>query len=364
MNLTKLQLTSFKNYSQLNITFKSPVVCFAGENGEGKTNLLDAVYYACIGKSYFNAIEAQNILHSQNFFRIEANFTDALIEMTYQNSEKKKILKNKVEYERLSDHLGFAPVSFIAPDDNLIILGGSENRRKFLNATISQCNPAYVKDLLAYRKLLSQRNASLKTNHSPKELLQSYNKQIAPIGKMIFALRSKYVALLSEKVEKIYAEISSEKEVVSCQYSSQLNNQNFEHLLRSAEEKDRLLQRTTVGIHKDDLEFTINSYALKKYGSQGQQKTFLLALKLAEFEIIQQITGQQPILLLDDIFDKLDRNRVHQLFQYLFVNGFADSQIFMTDTNIERLHTVLSKFANDFTIFKVQNNELSEYAFE
>ena len=362
MNLTKLQITHFKNYPRLTARFHSPVICFTGENGEGKTNLLDAIYYTCIGKSYFNTIERQNIMHGEYFFRLEAHFEDELVEVTYQPKDKKKIVKNKVEYDRLSDHLGFAPVTFIAPDDNHLILGGSEDRRRFLNSTISQCNPAYVKDLLSYRKILYQRNASLKNNQATPALLHTYNQQLIPLAEMIYAVRKQTVQQFSEKVQFIYAAISNEKEEVSCNYSSQLQNNSLEELLHSAEEKDRLLQRTTVGIHKDDLKFKINGYPLKKYGSQGQQKTFLLALKLAEYQIIEEKTNRSVILLLDDIFDKLDRSRVRQLFSYLLSHHQPNAQIFMTDTNAQRLNTILSEFDTEFTIFNVQNNELNEYA--
>lgn len=362
MKLSKLKILNFKNYNELNVAFQTNVIAFTGENGEGKTNLLDAIYYACIGKSYFNAIERQTMQHNTNFFRIESLFGTDLIEITYQPSDKKKISRNKVEYDRLSDHLGFAPVSFIAPDDNVLILGGSEDRRRFVNSTISQCNNAYVKDLLAYRKLLNQRNASLKTNTASSQLLQTYNEQLIPLGEMIFALRKQYVQQISQHVNKIYAAISEEKEVVNCRYNSQLAKQSFQELLQQAEEKDRLLQRTTVGIHKDDLKFSIGEHSLKKYGSQGQQKTFLLALKLAEHKIIKEFTGKQPILLLDDIFDKLDRKRIQQLFSYLLTNGFSKGQLFMTDTNAERLNEILRQFDTEFTIFKVQNNSIEEYA--
>ena len=359
MKLTKLRLTQFKNYDQLQISFKNGIICFAGDNGEGKTNLLDAIYYCCIGKSYFNSVESQNITHGSDFFRFDAELGGASLEIVNQKGTGKQITKNKIDYERLSDHLGFAPVTFIAPDDNILILGGSRDRRRFMNTTISQMNKGYGKDLLAYRKVLRQRNANLKSGKPSKTLLTAYNEQLIPLAEMIFAIRKKYVNELNDKVQQIYAAISKEKESVSCEYLSQLKKKGFPVLLTESYEKDVLLQRTTTGIHKDDLKFSLNGRSMKKYGSQGQQKTFLLALKIAECELMYERTGKQPLLLLDDIFDKLDRGRVRELFQYLLATN--NGQLFMTDTNAQRLHQILSDFDVEFTIFIVQNNQLTEY---
>ena len=362
MKLSKLKLYQFKNYKQLEVNFNSKLICFAGQNGMGKTNLLDAIYYASIGKSYFNAIENQNILHDESLFRIDASYDVGDIVITYDKADKKHIYNDTVEYERLSDHLGFAPITFIAPDDNEIILAGSDVRRRFLNAFISQTNTTYLKDVMAYRKLLNQRNASLKANNASNILLSTYNEQMIPLAEMIHTVRQKVVEQLSENIASIYAEISEDREQIKCRYSSQLNKASYADLLQQSVEKDRLLQRTTTGIHKDDLVFTINGYPLKKYGSQGQQKTFLLSLKLAEYKLIEQMMGKAPILLLDDVFDKIDRHRAKRLFAYLKEN--CNGQIFMSDTNAERLFTILSELDKDFTIFMVENNELTDYARE
>lgn len=359
MSLTKLKLTQFKNYKELSFDINQSVVCFVGENGEGKTNLLDAIYYTCIGKSYFNSVEKQNMMHQTDFFRIESQIHNSLIEITYPNQGKKKIKKDKIEYERLADHLGFAPVSFIAPDDNMIILGGSEIRRRFFNSSISQFNASYVKDVMAYRKLLFQRNSHLKSGKIQETLLATYDAQLVPLAQMIHSVRKTYVKEFSNVLSEIYRKISREKETVSCKYYSQLNDERLEDLFFESREKDRLLQRTTKGIHRDDLKFKIDGNSLKNFGSQGQQKTFLLALKLAEYHLINQHSGQNSILLLDDIFDKLDRGRIRELFKYLINNQAG--QIFMTDTNGQRLFEVLSTFNIDFTIFIVEKNKLVNY---
>lgn len=364
MKLQQLDLTNFKNFEHLELQFDTPIVCFVGNNGEGKTNLLDSIYYLCIGKSYFNHVEQQSMLHDSHFLRVEGIFTSAE-QKDYQISilsavgKRKEIKKNKVVYERVAEHLGFSPVCFVAPDDSKLILGGSEERRRFMTVTLSQINPNYVRLLTDYRKILNQRNALLKHQTVDKQLLRAYNQQIEPLGREIHQIRQDYFKDFAPLVQKIYSLISSGKEQISCSYSSQLNNHDFAQLLAESEQKDLISQRSTVGIHKDNISFKMNGESLKVYGSQGQQKTVLLSLKLAELQMISQALNKPPIFLLDDIFDKLDATRVEELFRYIIELEYG--QLFITDTNAERLNSLLSKFEHNFAIFTVNNKEVKPY---
>lgn len=343
----------------MEISFSNNITCFVGENGEGKTNLLDAIYYSCVGKSYFNANEKMNILHNQSFLRIEASFSNDFIEITYQPNSSKIIKKNKVQYQRIADYLGFSPVVMIAPDDNQIILEGSERRRKELNAAISQIDSQYLFQLMKYQKLLKQRNATLKLDSCSKGLLEAYDQQMIPLAKFIHQRRKQFVENLSIKLESYYALISRKKEKLTCTYLSQLNENNMQELLHQSVEQDLRLRRSTVGIHKDDLNLLLNDFSLKKFGSQGQQKTTLFALKLSIHQILMESNQNQPILLLDDIFDKLDRGRMYELFSYLIHHNIG--QIFITDTNGERIYEILQNFGADFSIYEVKNKTISIY---
>ncbi len=364
MKLSELKLTNFKNYTTLHQSFSTPIVSFVGQNGEGKTNILDAIYYLCIGKSYLNSVDQQCIRHGTDFLRVEGHFEredqkQDHIAVLSAKQKRKQIQKNKSQYERVADHLGFAPICFVAPDDAKLIIGGSEERRRFLTATLSQINPNYVTALTNYRKLLKQRTAHLKQEHRSTSLLDTYDAQMIPLGEAIHQIRQDYMVAFGQLVSTVYKQISADKEEVSCQYRSPLNKDNFKNLLTVNREKDLVLQRSTVGIHKDDLHFTIDGRSLKVYGSQGQQKTYLLALKIAELQLIAQHLGRPPIFLLDDIFDKLDSSRVAQLFQYILSLDFG--QLFISDTNGERLYSLLSKFNRKFALFTVQNQQLTIY---
>ena len=362
MKLTKLQLTNFKNYESLHAEFSEQVTCFAGQNGEGKTNLLDAIFYLCIGKSYFHSVEKFNRLHQTDFLRIEGNFQsekkEHQVTIVSKQGAPKRIEQNGLLLSRVSEHLGFMPVCFIAPDDSVILLGGSETRRRFVDTALSQMNQNYLYELIEYNKILQQRNALLKADYTDERLLQTYNDQLNPLGKTIYGVREAYVQELSPLAQAIYEFISEEKEAITLNYKSQLQNGEFHSLLSAATEKDKYLKRTTVGIHRDDIQLLIDGHELKKVGSQGQQKTALLAIKLAEYELLAKFTKRKAILLLDDIFDKLDRGRVKKLFSYL--GKHAESQLFITDTNGDRLETLLSEFGRKFEIFIVNNNQLKQ----
>lgn len=339
------------------------ITCFTGENGEGKTNLLDAIFYLCIGKSYFHSVEKLNRQHNSDFLRISGNFIrlekNENIVVISQNRKMKRIERNQVPFDKVSSYLGFAPVCFIAPNDSEILLGGSEMRRKFINTALSQMNRDYLLQLIEYKKIIQQRNALLKQESVDLQLLTTYDEQLIPIAESIYQVRQSYLTELSTLTKEYYALISQKKEQIQSIYSSQLNSMGVADGFANAREKDILLKRSTFGIHRDDIQLLINDYEIKKVGSQGQQKTTLLSLKLAEFTLLSNYTELSPILLLDDIFDKLDINRIDQLFKTLTER--FQSQIFLTDTNPERLKSLLQKFNRKFEIYIVNGNQLSLY---
>ncbi len=364
LKLNSLSLTNFKNYKNLNISCDETIVCFVGQNGEGKTNLLDSIYYLCIGKSYFNSIERQSILHSEDFLRLEAEFTKEKkkdhLSIVSALGKKKQIKKNGVEYDRIAEHLGYAPVCFVAPDDTKLILGTSQERRRFMNASLSQIYPRYLSILSDYRRLVKQTNSFLKGDYVDKTLLDTYYEHMAPLGEEIYQFRKQYFEEFSSIVHDVYEQISQNKEQTQCKYKSHLHDEiSFVNQLTDSKIRDIHSQRCTVGTHRDDLVFLIDGKPLKVYGSQGQQKTFLLALKFAELLMISKSMKVEPIFLLDDIFDKLDEHRVQELFQYLLDLNFG--QLFITDTNGKRLKQLLSKFNRKFVLFSVQNQELIPY---
>lgn len=356
MRLKSLVLTQFKNYSHFRVEFPQPVNCFVGNNGTGKTNLLDAIYYLCIGKSYFNAIEQQNFQSGTTFLRLEGQVeTEAglsKVEVIAQRGAKKSIKKDGLTYERLADHIGWVPIVIIAPDDNVLILGASDVRRRFLDVSISQLDQAYLYALIRYNKLLSQRNSVLKSEHIDEALINTYDAQMIPLAEKIHEARREFVEAILPGLLQAHQAISGGDEVVSCTYISSLNEFSMSDQLLRCRERDMLLRRSTSGVHRDDLEFLIHDgKSLKKYGSQGQQKSFLLALKLAQLVHLKSFSQKDPILLLDDIFDKLDRYRMQQLFSYIF--ECHEGQIFMTDTNGDRLSKLLTHHCDAFELFEL-----------
>ena len=309
----------------------------------GKTNLLDAIYYLCLGKSNFS-IPDQNIArHEENFFRLEARFElrgkNEKIVAKVIPRKKKEFERNDVPYQRLAEHIGMLPVVIIAPDDTAIITEGSEARRRFIDNTLSQLDNDYLHHLIQYNKVLKQRNASLKqfaeNNSFNPHLMAAYDEQLSQPGEIIYRKRVEFIKKFLPVLTEMYKFISGKRESIQCEYKSDLGETPFARLLQDAFEKDRILQRTTKGIHKDDLLLTIDAYPLKRYGSQGQLKSYLLALKLAQYELLKREKKVAPILLLDDIFDKLDNKRVTYLLQLLTGGEFG--QIFITDTHENRV---------------------------
>ena len=359
MFIKNLKLFNFKNHSEKSFDFSPEINCFVGNNGAGKTNILDALHYLSMAKSFLGNLDAQNILHESDFFAIEAEIQgeekNDIIKVQLPKEGKKIIKKNDKTYERIADHIGFLPSVMISPYDANLISDGSESRRKFLDAMISQTDSDYLFALIQYQKTLQQRNALLKYFAKNRtfdlDSLEIYNEPLTKFGTQIFEKRQRFVASILPTIQHFYEIISKGNEKVTVIYESNLNEQNFEEILSENLEKDRVLTYTSRGIHKDDLRFVMNGNLIKKFGSQGQQKSFLIALKLAQIKRIKDITNKNPILLLDDIFDKLDDNRVSQLIELVNQQNFG--QIFITDTHRERTESVVKRINEESKIFQI-----------
>lgn len=342
LTLNKITLTQFKNYESAGFDFTTNVIGICGLNGKGKTNLLDAIYYSCFTKSYFSPTDNLNTQFDKQGFRVEADFCrqrqKQVVVCINRGGNKKELYLNEVPYEKFSKHIGFLPVVMIAPDDIGLITGGSEGRRKYIDTLISQVDAGYLQNLITYNKVLLQRNSLLKNFYTladVTELLEILDQQLIPPGKIIFEKRRQFLAKLVPLVIKFYNDIAANAETVTLQYTSQLLEQDMEVLLKNSLQKDLLLQRSNAGTHKDDIGFQLNSQVFKYIASQGQRKSLLFALKLAEYEIIKLNKGFSPLLLLDDVFEKLDDNRMKNLLQW--VCNENEGQVFITDTHRDRL---------------------------
>ena len=364
MHLRELSLIYFKNYEEAQLTFSSNINCFVGSNGVGKTNLLDAIYYLCFCKSYFNPVDSQNIQHQQPFFSIEGTFNREEISETVfcgvKRGQKKVFKRNKKEYEKLADHIGLFPLVIISPADRNLIIEGSETRRKFIDGVIAQSDKIYLHNILKYNQVLSQRNALLKyfaanLTYDPITL-GIYNEQLVELANKIYSKRCEFMEEFNAIFQHYYNAISGSKECVSLEYKSQLNDHNLSYLLDENLNKDKILQYTTCGVHKDDLLFKIGDFPIKKQGSQGQQKTYLIALKLAQFDFIKNLVGYKPLLLLDDIFDKLDDTRVESIVRLVAEHHFG--QIFITDTHRQRTEDIVRSIDDSYKIFNVQSGSI------
>jgi DNA replication and repair protein RecF len=361
LHLEKLILTQFKNYALQSIDCSPTLNCFVGNNGMGKTNLLDAVYYLCMGKSYFNTVDAQLVCHGQDFFRLEGHFIGEdrkeQIVVKVIPRKKKEVERNGVPYQKLSEHVGLLPVVMIAPDDTYLVTEGSEARRRLVDNTLSQFDPQYLQHLIRYNKLLKQRNALLKQLAENRTfdttLLETYDLQMQPAAAYITQQRRLFLDDFIPVVTKYYAQIANQQEEVGCRYQTKLEEVDFIDLLLEHREKDRVLQRTTAGPHRDDIEFELEGRPLKRFASQGQLKSFVLALKLAQYDVLKTQKNRKPILLLDDIFDKLDINRVTQLLKLLLASDFG--QIFLTDTHTSRIQEIVNKFQASYQMFTIVN---------
>lgn len=366
MYLKDLSLVNFKNYSEFSAAFSPRINCFAGNNGSGKTNLLDAIHYLSLCKSYFNAIDSQNIRNSEGYFLIQGHFekngeTDAIY-CGMKRHQKKAFKKNGKEYQKLSEHIGLYPLVMISPNDNELIWGVSEIRRKFIDSIISQYDRVYLDSLISYNNAVKQRNSLLKqfskSHTMDSTLLDIWDEQLVIYGKTIISKRHDFLMSFIPMFNHFYHIISDNKEEVSLVYESSLDGRDFKAALMSSLQKDRILEYTTIGPHKDDLEFKINHLSLKKFASQGQQKSYLLSLKLAQYQYIKDKKHTKPLLLLDDVYDKLDETRFNKLIE--LVKGEEFGQVFITDTHLERMQALFEDNRVDHKLFVVNNALVNE----
>lgn len=359
MLLKSLSLLHYKNFESADFDFDQKINCIVGNNGKGKTNVLDSIYHLAFGKSYFNPITSQNINHNADFFVIDGKFEkngrQENIVVSAKRGQKKVIKRNNKVYERFSEHIGSIPTVMISPADRDLIIEGSETRRKFIDGVISQSDSFYLDTLIKYGKTISQRNSLLKyfgANRSfDSETLDIYDLQLQELGNILYEKRKEFLEAFIPIFRKRYNSISNAQEEVEITYKSQLEENSLDQLLKENLQKDLTLQYTTVGIHKDDLSFEIEGHPIKKFGSQGQQKSFLVALKLAQFDFIKALTKVNPILLLDDIFDKLDENRVAHIVDLVAKDQLG--QIFISDTHADRTEKVVKDTNQSYKMFKL-----------
>ena len=362
MHLKKIALLNFKNISQEELALCPGINCLVGDNGAGKTNVVDAVYYLSMCKSSLPMTDGQSIRHGADFFLVEGTYaSDAgkreTIVCSFSRKGGKVLKRNGKEYERLSDHVGLIPAVIVSPADSALISDAADERRRYLNAFISQLDRAYLGSVMRYNAVLAERNRLLKTR--PDEtMLQIYDMPLCEHGKAIHARRQESAERLHPVAAAYYSILSGDREQVELHYKSELNDRPFEEILLDARQKDIVNEFTTAGIHRDDLVLKIGGYPLRKYGSQGQQKSFLIALKLAQYAVVAQTKGERPILLLDDLFDKLDAGRVEQLIRLVSDNTFG--QILITDCNPTRLKRILDKAGGDYTLFSVAEGAVTQ----
>lgn len=358
MKLEKLAVINYKNLDSQSFEFDAKINCLVGPNGVGKSNVLDAIYHLSFGKSYFNPITSQNIRHGTDFFVLDATYQKNELEerviLSVKKGQKKNIKRNGKLYNRISDHIGLIPLVIISPADNDLIMEGSETRRRFIDGVISQSNAVYLENLLNYNRVLAQRNALLKhfaaSNNFNRTTLEVYNEQLAGLAAPIYKKRLEFLEIFTPIFESRYRSIN-EKEEVSLEYNSQLAESNLLDLLQQNEERDRRATYTNYGIHRDDLVFNLNGHHIRKFGSQGQKKSYLIALKLAQFDFIKSDTNINPILLLDDIFDKLDEMRVAQLIKLVDAQDFG--QLFISDTHAERTENVIKQVHQSYKMINL-----------
>jgi DNA replication and repair protein RecF len=351
LSLNDLSLYHFKNYLEKSFSFDKKLVCISGKNGTGKTTILDAIHFLCFTKSYFLYSDSMAVSNQHAGMRIAGHITlDSNHEVVYilRENGKKEFYCDGEQYVQFSKHIGKYPCVFIAPDDTDLISEGSEVRRKFLDVLISQTEPAYINCLIRYNKVLSQRNSLLKhwleISESEKSLISIYDEQLHEFGTAIYTYRKNIATPLAEKANAIYLHLSDEKESISIEYSSRLSEKPLHALLKENIHKDIASQRTNYGIHKDDLVFSLNGMPFKQAASQGQRKSFLFGLKLAEYDWIMKSKQLNPILLLDDIFEKLDEQRSRKLIDYI---AQLNTQVFVTDTHIDRLKSAFESYESD-----------------
>ncbi|PSL43350.1 DNA replication and repair protein RecF [Chitinophaga niastensis] len=360
LHINKISLVQFKNYAQQHFLFDKRIVGITGRNGAGKTNLLDAIYYLCFTRSYFTSSEIQNTQYQTNGFRLEGfmekNGQPEKIVCTVKDG-RKEITLNEEKYDRFSRHIGQFPAVMIAPDDAEIILGGSEERRKWMDTLLSQLYPDYLDHLIIYQKILLQRNSLLKnmaaTGQNQDSLLDVFDLQLIMHGTPVFETRRAFLETFIPQVQRLYDYIAGRHEVVNIRYQCTLQEEDYATQLNASRYKDMQLQRTTAGIHRDDLLFLLDDHLMKTSASQGQRKSFLFALKLAQFEVIRQSKKFAPLLLLDDVFEKLDQERVTRLIALVASDTYG--QVFITDTHAERLLQAFAGTSETIQLIEVEN---------
>ena len=363
MFLKKLSVINFKNLAQVELSFASRINCFVGGNGAGKTNVIDAIYYLSMCKSALTMTDAQSVRHETDFFLLDAEYSTASdkkesVVCSFKKGGGKALKRNGKEYEKLSSHLGLVPVVIVSPADTVLVNDAAEERRRWLNSFLSQLDKGYLAAIIRYNHVLSERNRLLKQfdgGRSAGEIMEILDMQLVEAGEVVHHKRAEIVERIIPYVAEYYRILSDDSEQVELHYRSELNDTPFADLLAAAREKDRVNQFTTSGIHRDDMKMKIGGYQLRKYGSQGQQKSFLIALKLAQYSIVAEHTGEKPILLLDDLFDKLDMQRVERLIKLVSREDFG--QIFITDCNKVRLEGILESSGQDYALFNVEDGK-------
>ena len=360
MRLKRLSLLNFKNLSQTDIALSEGINCFVGDNGAGKTNVLDAIYYLSMSKSAFTMTDGQSVRHGEEFFFTEGTYsTDGggqeQVVCSFSRRTGKVLKRNGKEYDRVADHGGLFPVVIVSPRDTDLITDAAEERRRYLNGFISQLDRVYLNSIMRYNAVLTERNRFLKSS-SDEAMLQIYDMQLAEHGTRVYEARQKMVERMQPMVAEYYRTLSDDREQVEIEYRSELQEMPMQDVLLRARERDIVNQFTTAGVHRDDLVFRIGGYPLRKYGSQGQQKSFLIALKLAQYRLLAEATGEKPILLLDDLFDKLDMGRVEQLLTIVSHDDFG--QICITDCNKVRLESTLARAEKEYALFTVEGGDI------
>ena len=364
MILKRISILNYKNLEEVELGFSAKLNCFFGLNGMGKTNLLDAVYFLSFCKSSGNPIDSQNIRHEQDFFVIQGFYEaeDGTPEEIYcgmKRRSKKQFKRNKKEYSRFSDHIGFLPLVMVSPADSELIAGGSDERRRFMDVVISQYDKEYLEALIRYNKALVQRNTLLKSEFPvEEELFLVWEEMMSQAGEIVFRKREAFIREFIPIFQSFYSFISQDKEAVGLSYESHARDASLLEVLKQSRERDKIMGFSLRGIHKDELNMLLGEFPIKKEGSQGQNKTYLVALKLAQFDFLKRTGRTVPLLLLDDIFDKLDASRVEQIVK--LVGGDNFGQIFITDTNRGHLDRILHKVGSDYKIFRVEEGTIQE----
>lgn len=374
MILEKLSLMNYKNITEATLELSPKMNCLIGQNGAGKTNVLDAIYYLSFCHSATNPIDSQVIHHNEEFFMIEGRYTEMrnqkseirnedyslLVSCGFKLGSKKHFKRDKKEYKRLSEHIGLIPIVVVSPSDTLLIEGGSEERRRLMDMVISQYDPTYIEALNRYNKALQQRNSMLKAEEEPNpDVISIWEEQMASTGELIYQKRDAFVREMVPIFQRFYESISGNKERVALNYLSHCQRGSLLEVIRRDRMKDRAVGYSLHGIHRDDLEFMLGNHMMKREGSQGQNKTFVISLKLAQFDFLKRTNSRTtPLLLLDDIFDKLDAERVEQIVSLVASDEFG--QIFITDTNRDHLDQILSTSSHDYKIFFVDNGHVQE----